>query len=198
MRRPGAIAAAGALAGAFNAFVLCLPGFSGVRNDIDWHMVPAGAAHGALLALVGVQCGRWFRGVRPAQRLLVAAAAAWVGGYLSTLPIAASLDHRWFPLFTPGWSEPFATFGLAAGIVCGWLLFAPGTAGRRAHVNAGIAAGMAGYGMFWWPQNSLLDHPFPTIGVQSASWGIAVGLATAPVSTQKGRAAETNKASAAA
>jgi hypothetical protein len=197
MRKLGRIAAAGMLAGAFNAFVLLLPG-SGVDNEIDWHLVPSGAVHGALLALVGVQGGRWFRGARTSLRVLVAAAAAWVGGFVSTLPIVTSLDHTWFPSYLPEWWEPFATFGLASGIVCGWLLFASATAGRRAHLGAGIVAGIAGYGLFWWPEDSLINHPLLTTLAQGTSWGIAVGLATAAISAEKGRATETDAESAVA
>ena len=176
------IAAAGAVAGAVNAW-LCYarwPVPVEEYSDFSWHLVPAGAVHGAVLGLSSFLGSRWLRGVGWAKRLMIATATGWIAGYLSWQPLRMSLEERL------GWSTwpfdgpmsawfigPLQIFGLVTCLYC--LVPPRWTPGPRAGASSLIVASLAGaVGSLWW---WLSVGPWHFSLLHGAIWGCAVGLA---------------------
>ena len=176
------IAAAGALAGGVNAW-LCYarwPVPAQEYSDFGWHLVPAGAVHGAVLAPSAFLGSRWLRGLGWAKRLLVAVATGWVAGYVSWQPLRMSLDGRlswstWpFDGPTSAWFiGPLQIFGLVACLYC--LVPPRWTPGTKAGASSLIVASVAGaVGSLWW---WLAVGPWYLSLLHGTIWGSAVGLA---------------------
>ena len=93
--------------------------------DFAWHLAPAGALHGAILALCAFLGSRWLRELGWAKRLPIAVATGWIAGCLSWQPLRMSLDGRlgWsaWPFNEP-WSAwfigPLQILGLVACLSC--------------------------------------------------------------------------------
>lgn len=147
-------AAGGALAGCINA-CHALYAFS---DHLAWHIVPAGALHGALLACLSLACAWWLLPRGAAARWTLAPAGGYLIGYATYLPLAlsAGLDLNVF-LFSGSndgamrvtW--PLMAFGLVALVAClAWgslrLLSSPSLA---LHLAVGSAAGVLG-SLWWW------------------------------------------------
>src|SRR5260370_30173509 len=89
------IALLGAVGGAINAS-LCYAEFpvAAGGEHFKWHVIPAGAAHGAILAGLTVACASWLLGKAVWARLLAAPFIGWVTAYLSSIPLnRAVVDH---------------------------------------------------------------------------------------------------------
>ena len=176
------IAAAGTLAGAVNAW-LCYarwPVPAEEYSDFGWHVVPAGAVHGAVLALSAFLGSRWLRGLGWAKRLMVAVATGWIAGYVSWQPLRMSLEGRlgWstWPLDGPmaAWFiGPLQVFGLVACSYC--LVPRRWTAHPRAGASSLIVASVVGaLGSLWW---WLTVGPWYFSLLHGTIWGCALGLA---------------------
>jgi hypothetical protein len=155
------VAFCGALAGVANAW-LCYAGIPipvDPHADFEWHIIPAGAAHGALLAAFAFGAATLLNAWPLAIRLTAAVPLGWFAGYASWLPLNRSLDESWrktmlWPFKQSGWPDalwaPFAYFGLVAVLYYLWLA----TRGRNAcrlwaSVTAACAAGTLGSLWFW-------------------------------------------------
>ncbi len=164
-RALGRIGLLGAAAGAINAW-LCYAGlpvpvrlegelFGGATPvRFPWTVIPAGAVHGALLAIVPVGLAAFLRRKPLWLRLAVAVAAGWGSGWLSWMPMNL--------IFQMGWSNyasnlpalavwPFCYFGLAGLLYYAWLNFGRGLASTRlsAQLAAGSLSGALGALWFW-------------------------------------------------
>lgn len=177
------VAAGGALAGAVNAW-LC---FAGIPVDLEsefvafrWHLIPAGAVHGSILATAGLLGWRWSRRVDWPRRLTAALMAGWVGGYLAWQALSLSVDQRWAPARWPfdegvlSWVvSPLQVFGLVTFVYVALLdLWVRSRISRRVHVLAALVAGVSG-SLWWWIE---MGHWYYS-PIHGAIWGIGVGLA---------------------
>ena len=106
----GLVGLLGGVGGATNAW-LCyanLPVPAGY-GSFEWHIIPAGAMHGASLAMIAVGATRllWDRSVL--IRWLGLPVVGWVSGWLSYIPIGLSVgtERHWFNvLFWPFVNHP--------------------------------------------------------------------------------------------
>lgn len=166
-------AGGGAVGGALNA----LHALYAFRENLAWHIVPAGMVHGALLAGLSIFCARWVASQRLALRLTMPAVEGYFIGYVTFLPIALSahfdLSFFWFGQEDQALYWPWWAFGLVASLAC----LAWGSArlitSRHAiaHMAAGSGAGVLG-SLWWW--SSWEDSPYSLL--HGTIWGCLVGL----------------------
>jgi hypothetical protein len=151
-----------------------------------WHVIPAGAAHGALLAVGSVGCARLCWNLRFKMKLVGLLLTTWTVGWLSFIPLRVSVFHEsWreaiaWPLASglAGWFDalraPITSFGLVAGIY--YALLGPGrqltARARRWHLLMGAISGVLG-SLYWWA--SFNRWPFALL--HGAIWGALVGQA---------------------
>ena len=166
----------GALAGCLNAYH-ALYAFS---DHLAWHIVPAGALHGALLACLSLALAWWLFPLGTATRYALPPVGGFLIGYATYLPLAlsAGLDLKVF-LFTGGndgamrvaW--PFCAFGLVALIAClAWgslRLLTSRSLGL--HMALGSAAGVLG-SLWWWNGFEQTWFALP----HGLLWGCCVGF----------------------
>jgi hypothetical protein len=155
-----------------------------VHDDphFEWHVIPAGAFHGALLAAAAYALGHALAARTLRVRLAAALPLAWVAGFVAWIPLNSSTFERpWLESlvwpFHQSWDglllSPLQFFGLVAlvyyvAVAWGW------TKGRRlaAHVASASAAGMLG--SFWW---WLAMGSWYFAILHGAIWGTLVGVA---------------------
>ena len=177
------VGACGALGGATNAW-LCyaqLPVAAAGNASFAWHVVPAGAVHGGLLAVFAFGVYGLFSKRSLGTRLLVALPLAWIAGVASWIPLNRSaFDEPWSKSLTwpfhESWSAavvaPFQYFGLVAGLY--YLLLALCCSRQRslgAHLLYGIASGALG-SLWWW----ISAEPWYFSLLHGAIWGTLVGI----------------------
>ena len=83
----------GGLGGAINA-ALCyakLPVPTGEQGSFEWHVIPAGGAHGALLALIAAGCAAGLWNQRAWIRWAAVPVVGWLAGWLSWIPLHLSI-----------------------------------------------------------------------------------------------------------
>jgi hypothetical protein len=173
----------GAGGGAINAW-LCYTGLPVAIEeapDFRWHVIPAGAIHGGLLAAVAFGVGQalWARSVR--TRMAAALPLAWMAGYVSWIPLNwSAFDRPWaeslnWP-FESRWSElPLGLlqqFGFVA------LFYYAAVAMRLVderrlslHVAGASAAGILG-SLWWWTAMEVWYFSL----LHGAIWGTCVGV----------------------
>ena len=166
----------GALAGCINAW----HALSVFSENLEWHIIPAGAVHGALLACLSLACAWWLMGQGAALRYILAPVAGYIVGYATYLPLCLSagfdLKIYLFPGETDGvmrFAWPLCTFGCVAVIAClGWgsLRLLP-SKHLLAHLAIGCAAGVIG-SLWWWSGWEETWFAIP----HGLLWGCAVGL----------------------
>ncbi len=183
------VGAAGGVAGAINATLCYLQWPVPVRepavNTFHWHVVPAGFAHGATLALAAVLGLILARGLRAPIRWCGLVVVAWVAGYLSWIPLDLSVSTHsvsqalaWpadaeSPLVSALWS-PLLYFGGVAGMFYAWGLLLEHRRVRRPWGTI-LAAGTAGtLGSLWW---WIEWGPWYFSLLHGSLWGCLVGLA---------------------
>lgn len=169
----------GALAGALVATHALL---SIKRPPLPWHVVPAGLAHGAILAIVAASVA-WLAVDRgQTTRILSVPLAGWAGGLLSWVPLAYSLKLP--PAPTPLWPNllwgPFFNFGLVSALaVLGWAVLRQLWT-RRLVVHLAVASVSAVLGSMWfWVAWASVDgFPFYWYEIpHGVTWGCFVALA---------------------
>jgi hypothetical protein len=173
----------GALAGTANAW-LC---YAGIPIPVDpdpgfkWHVIPAGAAHGALLATFAFGAARLLYAWPLVIRLAAAVPLGWLAGYASWLPLDSSLNSSWrkamfWPFNPDSWPQvlwvPYVYFGLVAALYYLWLA----TRGRKAGpLWAGIAgacaSGALGSLWFW----IIFERWYFSV-FHGVLWGVLVGV----------------------
>lgn len=188
------VAACGALGGATNAW-LCyaeVPVAAAQNTTFGWHVIPAGAVHGSVLAFTAFGGARLLasRGLR--LRLLVAAPLAWVAGVASWIPLNRSaFDEPWLKSLTwpfhDGWGTallaPFQYFGFVAGLYYLSLVIRV-TQGRSlaAHVLTAGASGTLGSLWWWIAMESWYFSP-----LHGTIWGAFVGAGAWAWAASRGR-----------
>ncbi len=191
-RRLGIVGLLGALGGAINAW-LCyakLPAPVGTSLvAFSWHVIPAGAVHGALLAMIPVAFAQGLRRRGWPLRWAAVPVIGWLCGWLPFIPINMSLDassplRAGVPslmqaLFWPFRSEPaealvglwqfFGAVGMLyyAGLNLFGVLAKPGV---RPHLALAIASGVLG--SFWWWKEMA---PWYFSVLHGTIWGALVG-----------------------
>ena len=177
------VSLAGAVGGAINAW-LCLAEIPvPVAGNFDFKgtIVPGGALHGAVLAVVAVGAALETSARPPLVRLLLAAPLGWLAGYLSWVPL-----HRWAAgeswrnsVLWP-WQDvrpwafawkAFAHFGLVAVIY--FLCFSCGglRQGKARNIVFGVSAGVLG-SLWWWVEFG----PWYFALLHGTVWGVLVGM----------------------
>jgi len=197
MRRPGrllSVGIAGALGGGVNATLCYLELPVAVQESaakFQWHIVPAGAFHGGLLALVAFGAALLTTRLSKPLQSLVALTAGWLGGYVSWIPLHLSVTKSATEAFTWPAQEstllemawiPFHYFGGVATFVYLWLLkkwaLVGGPWAQMLAVSAAATLGSLWWWIEWGPWYFSLLH--------GTIWGALVGLAA---SYQEDRAA---------
>lgn len=176
------VGALGAVGGAINAW-LCYAQFpvaAATNADFHWHVVPAGAVHGGLLAAFALGGGSLLLNRSLGERLLAAPLLAWIAGVTSWIPLNRSaFDEPWLKSLTwpfhQGWSlaaiGPFQYFGLVAGFYYVLLtLYASRHRRLSAHVLYAGASGTLG-SLWWW----ITVEPWYFSLFHGAIWGTLVG-----------------------
>lgn len=177
------VAWGGALGGAVNAW-LCyarLPVAVYDNPHFEWHVIPAGAFHGALLAASAYALGHALAARSLRVRLAAALPFAWVAGFVAWIPLNRStFDRPWseslvWP-FHEQWGYlllgPLQYFGFVALLY--YLAVASGLARGRnlvPHVASACAAGILG-SLWWW----IVIGSWYFAILHGAIWGMLVGV----------------------
>ncbi len=188
------VGALGGIGGAINAW-LCyakLPGLSVQEMDFLWAIVPAGALHGGLLAVISVGVAQWLRERRMRLRWAALPLMGWVCGWIPYAPIAFYVHLYFVPDFGGGgWLDkllkalwpfrldleslwmPWHSFGLVGAIYYLLLSLCRGLASRRlmTHLLIASLSGIAG-SLWWW----ILFKPWYLSVLHGAIWGSLVGF----------------------
>ena len=181
------VAVAGGIGGLVNA-ALCylqwpIP-IPGIHTDFKWHVIPAGAVHGAVLALVSFAAAGWSRRMPRSLRWGLSLPVGWVAGYLSWIPLdmSAFSDRPGRALLWPLmngdsytmalWTPAFLYFGGVAVLLYLWLCRPVSSPRAWPHILAASLAGIAG-SLWWW----ITFETWPLSPLHGAIWGCLVGLA---------------------
>lgn len=190
------ITVAGGLGGGLNA-ALCVLGWPVPVADVAtfrWHLIPAGMAHGALLALVAVTGALAARGIGVSPwRWLAIPAAGWLAGYASWIPMEMSIFGRSFlrALTWPAASDrfslaivwsPLVYFGGVSALLCLWLTARHRERPRWLNVVGGVAAAVGG-SLCWWIE----WRPWYFSVLHGVTWGSLVGFAAGGLDLFDGR-----------
>lgn len=183
MRAEARVGLCGALGGAINAW-LCyarLPVAVSGNPKFAWHVVPAGAVHGGLLAIAAFGVGIAFSTRRLRTRLAVALPLAWVAGFVSWIPLNRSaFEEPWAKSFGwalhNGWGAallgPLQYFGFVALLYyLAVALCLPRRRGLTAHVILAAVAAILG-SLWWW----IAIGPWYFSVLHGTVWGTFVGV----------------------
>jgi hypothetical protein len=187
--------AAGGVGGGLNA-TLCVLGWPVPvpSASFRWHLIPAGIAHGGLLALaaiVGVAASSRTR--HSLWRWFAAPIVGWLGGYASWIPLEMSVFGRSLShaIVWPAGSDPFSLafiwnpliyFGGVSALLDLWLASATARhSPKMAVVGAALAASLGS--LCWWIEWG----PWYFSLLHGGVWGTLVGFAA----LRRGRAATT-------
>lgn len=172
----------GGLGGAANAWLCFAERPVAIKDDpvLHWHVIPAGAAHGAILAASAFGIAEAVRSKRVVVRLGLAAPLAWVAGYVSWIPLNRSVfDEPWAK--TSLWPfdagallalyRPLPYFGLVALVYYLCLCFRKSHDGLGTHLLAAVSAGILG-SLWWW----IGWEPWFFSLLHGTLWGVLVGF----------------------
>jgi hypothetical protein len=177
------LSALGAMGGAVNAALA----FTGVpilggATHFEWHIILAGACHGALLAGIAGATAALLQAQPLWQRWLAAPVVGWVAGWLSWVPMQLSIHSRGV-LGTLSWPfadslsqaliGPLRSFGLVSLLLYGGLALSWWGAimSRPVGLSLGVISGVAGSLWFWCGVGS-----WPAALIHGAIWGALVGF----------------------
>ncbi len=185
----------GAVGGAINAY-LCyakIPiSLESKYLSFSWLIVPAGATHGAILALASLFCAYYSHSRSQLFRWLGIPVAGFLSGWLSWIPINLSFSAEKWPwvILNPfdinsiqNIFAPYKVFGLV-GLIYYFLLVIFGVLYERrlwVHISCSILSGILGSLWFWIEEAWYLSILHGTI------WGILVGLGTWAIQEQKNK-----------
>ena len=184
-RAMGLIGLLGGAGGAINALLCYLkfPVDTGPHVPFPWHIIPAGGAHGALLAAIAAGCASAVWNQRAWMRWAAAPVVGWLSGWLSWIPLQLCLHPEVGINKAPLW--PFVGnnfketawglwqyFGLV-GMLCFvglQLLRRASPARRRPFLAVGIISGCLG-SLWWWIEMK----PWYFSLIHGTIWGSLVG-----------------------
>jgi hypothetical protein len=168
----------GALGGATNAWLCYAQIPVALEQDFRWHVVPAGAIHGGLLALSAFGLGMLLLKQTLGVRLVAAPLIAWTAGFVSWMPLNASIfNDPWSKTLAWPFYEgttvvgPFMYFGLVTLVyyLC-LVLFCARRRSLGVHVLLASASGVLG-SLWWW---SAWNYWYLSL-LHGAVWGACVG-----------------------
>jgi hypothetical protein len=186
LRRDARVGLCGALGGAINAW-LCYSGLPVWVTDFEWQIIPAGAFHGAVLAIAAFAGGMFFRKQARSIQLAVAVPLAWLAGFIAWIPLDHSGPHplveaswhsslRWPFSASARWDsvvlEPFLYFGF---VVLLYYLAIVLFSSRVQRLSSSLAlATLAGIGgsLVWW----IMWHHWYLAVLHGSIWGAFVGV----------------------
>lgn len=177
---------AGAVGGALNA-ALCFLEWpvQAADESFRWHVIPAGAFHGGVLAGAVFGAGLLLAGRGLCVRIAAALPVAWIAGFVSWIPLSDSVfDNPWLSSFDwafqgSDWSNPillpFLYFGFVALLYDLSLLYLrPRQTAPLECVLFTSASGVLG-SLYWW----IAWESWYLSPLHGVIWGVPVGLATA-------------------
>ena len=181
--RVWAVGLCGAIGGAVNAF-LCLVKIPVDVGGLRWHIVPAGAVHGGLLALISAGFAVLCYGRKAWIKAVGLLAAGGISGWLSFISLRLSINDRWeleniwWPLedghFIEKLTQPYTVFGLVGFIyyffLCILNLFHSKNLGI--HVLIAAISGCLG-SLYWW---AVMDRHWYLSPLHGTIWGVCVGF----------------------
>ncbi len=185
----------GGIGGGGNA-ALCYAGIPVSVTTFQWHIVPAGFLHGAVLAFLGAAAAQGMRARSMARRWAALPVLGWLAGWLSYIPLQLSIHavdslHPAQPAHlsfqdvlnavtgpfssTEGIWSPYFAFGLVSAWLYLWLTVLGGLSNRRLgwHLAMGGLSGVLG-SLWWWSA----WHPWYLSLLHGAIWGSCVGFGT--------------------
>src|SRR3989338_354650 len=176
-RSLGLIGLLGGLGGAINAW-LCYAKMPVPVNDdpsFAWHVIPSGALHGVVLTLIPIGCARILQKKRLLIKLLFAPCVGWFSGFVSWLPLGASLKLPMYEFSFEWLWWPYAYFGFVGLLLYVLLVFLTGCEQvRKDHLLLclliGIVSGSLG-SLWWWSG----WRPWYFSLIHGTIWGSLVG-----------------------
>ena len=182
----------GAIGGMLNA-CLCYAGLPIPVQErsasFHWHIIPAGLAHGSLLAIVATGSALLVARRDWALRWAAVPLVGWLGGYLSWIPLDLSAFGNplskalaW-PVFSSNAIQslllaPFFYFGVVSALLYAWLLKRRSSTPRWGDMAAASCAGAVG-SLWWWSQWG----PWYFSLLHGGVWGCCVGWAVQSTET---------------
>jgi hypothetical protein len=182
------VALAGGIGGLINA-ALCYWRLPVPIQDssalFEWHVMPAGCVHGAILAVVAMGASRVALRFALPWKWLAGLLVGWLGGYLSWIALDLSAFHTplaqaWIWPFVNHdsaldalWS-PFCSFGGVTLMLYLWLISKSRARALGAHIAAAATAGTLG-SLWWW----IIWETWYFSLLHGVIWGVSVGLALA-------------------
>jgi hypothetical protein len=177
----GQVVLLGGLGGGINAW-LCYVKWPVSAADFDLSVVPAGAGHGAILALVAVGAAMLFARRRLWLRFAPHAAVGWVSGFLSFLVLHIALNltdpkvFKWSEILEPTvhlLTWPFFYWGLVGLLYYFALCVCRGLRLRdlALHMILASVSGILG-SLWWWTEFG----PWYFSLIHGAIWGGLVGF----------------------
>ena len=191
MRAVARVGLGGALGGAVNAW-LCyarLPVPVEGNPEFAWHVIPAVAFHGAVLAMVAFAAGMLLSGRPLRKRLAIALPLAWVAGFVAWIPLDRStFQQPWmesvmwpFDSGAKALIAPFQFLGLVALLYyLAVALYLARTRGVGRHIACAGAAGFLG-SLWWW----IVVGPWYLSAIHGAIWGTLVGVGAGTASRDR-------------
>jgi hypothetical protein len=183
VRATGVVAACGGLGGATNALLCYAEIPTAVKDspEFHWHVIPAGAIHGAVLAALAFGVALLLSSQTVPRRLAAGVPVAWLAGFASWIPLNRSaFDEPWPKSLTWTFHDglassllaPLQYFGFVALLYYAAVTFWLATEHRLGpHVALAVAAGTLG-SLWWW----IVFEPWYFSPLHGAIWGTFVGL----------------------
>ena len=151
-----------------------------------WHIIPAGALHGLVLAAVPVLFALFFSNKNLFFKILGLVAAGYTAGWVSGIFLGFSIEEKWAlsRLWWPvrgGFSVedsligPFSFFGTVSVIYYFFLCLLNKLRDPRpgVHISAAVVSGVLGSLWFW-----VDTKPWPISLLHGAVWGLLTGFGT--------------------
>jgi hypothetical protein len=171
----------GTLGGGVNAW-LCyarLPVAVDDNPTFAWHLIPAGAVHGAVLALVPFAASNLLANRSVWIRLAAGPPLAWAAGFVAWTPLNRSaFDEPWLKslgwAFHEGWTHallgPLQYFGLVSLLFYLVLALPNHARSRPTHIGLAALSGIIG-SLWWW----VTVGPWYFSILHGGIWGALVG-----------------------
>lgn len=177
LRSLGLIGLLGGLGGAINAWMCYAnlpPWGAGLR--FEWHVIPAGWAHGALLAVLSIGPATLLRARHLPIRLLWIPIGGWLSGWISWIPLSFSTGYLSFDMLNPSWETwwwPYYAFGLVGVLYYFFLTICRQLDSKKLlrHVLMGTISGAMGT-LWWW----ISAQPWYFSLIHGTIWGTLVGF----------------------